>query len=468
MIRRLIEVGCLSSLAFAASCAASSNGDTGGDPTSHGDAGADSRFDASFDVTAEDSTRSDTSSSPADDTSTDPPVDAGPTWGSTCPPGSAPKVSGQVFAPNGHDPAPTSYAYAPISVTPYVPGVACDACDKAIDPFWVQTLTGVDGTFTLDLADVPATPTVKIAVRKGRFRKVVTVTPACGTTTKMPAADTTLPGSTTAGDLPKIAVSTGNSDHLDTILTALGITSFSCYEGRVASGALCPAGVAAGKKVLDLLRDATTLDTFNVLLVSCAPNIWSSYSPTDQATIKTNLAAWVNKGGRFFATDNSYDYVAQTWPDAITWQGPTGTPWPVGTLAGGGANVGVVPASGSYAATVDDPDITSWLKLPEIAVTSAPSVSISGWLKPWSVQKSLAATTTRITHGSVQFQYPSGAATTTSDLPLTAKFVVNSCGKVVYSSYHTLSSVSASGLTPQERILEYLLLDVASCVNGIK
>lgn len=468
MTRRLITVAWLSSSLLVASCAASSSGDGSGGPTSRGDASSDGFVDVSFDASPGDSARTDTASSPGDDTSTDPTVDAGPTWGSTCPPGGAPKVSGQVFAPNGHDPAPASYAYAPISVTPYVPGVACDACDKAIDPFWVQTLTGVDGTFTLDLTDVPATPTVKIAVRKGRFRKVVTVTPSCATTTKMPATDTTLPGSTSAGDLPKIAVSTGNSDHLDTILTALGITSFSCYEGRVASGALCPAGVASGKKVLDLLRDATTLDTFNVLLVSCAPNIWSSYSSADQATIKANLAAWVNKGGRFFATDNSYDYVAQTWPDAITWEGAAGPPWPVGTLAGAGANVGVVPSSGSYAATVDDPDITAWLKLPEIAVTSAPSVSISGWLKPWSVQKSLATTTTRITHGSVQFQYPSGSATTTSDLPLTAKFLVNSCGKVVYSSYHTLSSVSASGLTPQERILEYLLLDVASCVNGIK
>ena len=110
---------------------------------------------------------------------------------------------------------------------------------------------------------------------------------------------------------------------------------------------------------------------------------------------------------------------------------------------------------------VDDATLTSWLKLPEIGVTTAPSVPISGWLAPWSVQKSLATTTARLVHGVVDYDY---TGFTSADLPLTSGFIVNKCGRVIYSSYHT-DTGSTTKLSAQERILEYLILDSAGCLN---
>jgi hypothetical protein len=277
----------------------------------------------------------------------------------------------------------------------------------------------------------------------------------------MTAPQTTLPGSAPTGDdaMPKIAVGSGNSDHLDTILTALGITTYDCFEGRKTTlSANCPTAEATGKRISALLTDATTLNSYNLLFLSCAPGIWASYSATDQATITANLTAWVNAGGRLIATDNSYDYVSQAWGADLSWQGPTGSPWPVD-----GANVGDVPTGGSITATVDDADLTAWLKI--VGITTAPSVPVSGWLHNWSVMSTLPASSTQITDGTIQYTYPATGTPASLDVPLTAEFIKNRCGRVIYSSYHTLSTVTASSLTAQEKILEYLILDVAACLR---
>ncbi len=389
-------------------------------------------------------------------------VDAEPTWGSMC--GANPAVlTGQIFAPNGTDPVPAAYAYVPMRVDPILPGVACELCDTSQDPAWTSVQTGVDGRFSLDLSQVPLSVSVELAVRKGRFRKVTPISVTCGSTA-IAAGQTTLPGNVADGDMPRIAVGSGNVDHLDALLVELGITSYDCFEGRTSATNNCPAAQATGQRVKQLLSDAAALSAYNLLFLSCAPNIWDSYTAGEQSTIAANLASWVNAGGRVFVTDHSYDYVSQAWPDAIIWHGPMRVPpasWEIGTLGGAGANVGLVPQTGTtYPATVDDTTIVQWLQLPEIGVTSAPSVDVTGWLAPWSVQKALGAGTAQIVHGTVDWDY-AGSGRTSEDLPLTSQFTVNDCGRVVYSSYHT---TTAGGGAAQERILEYLMLDVASCI----
>lgn len=454
-------------------CGASSDSGTPGGVTTHDSGGHvdDSSIgvdSGGFDVGGHGDSTSGVDSSVGDDTGatsdttidTALAVDAGPTFGSSCAPGTVPKVTGTVFAPNGTDPVPNAEVYAPSVVNTYTEGVACDTCDKPIDSYYTLVKSGADGTFTLDLSSVPVSASVKIAVKKGRFRKVSIVSPACGADVTTTAAQTTLPGTTPTGEdhMPKIAVATGNSDHLDTILTALGITTYDCYEGRKTTSTNCPSAEATGKRVSALLTDSATLMTYNLLFISCAPGVWASYSASDQTTIAANLKGWVDRGGRLIVTDNSYDYVAQTWPTDLSWQGPTATPWTVD-----GANVGDVPSSGSYSATVDDADLTAWLKI--VKISTAPTIDVMGWLHNWSVMSPVPSTSTEITHGSVQYTYPSTASATTADLPLTAEFIKNKCGRVIYSSYHTLSSVTPTGLTAQEKILEYLVLDVASCLR---
>jgi hypothetical protein len=48
------------------------------------------------------------------------------------------------------------------------------------------------------------------------------------------------------------------------------------------------------------------------------------------------------------------------------------------------------------------------------------------------------------------------------DVPADSK---SACGRVVYSSYHTLGATTSTTLTPQEQILEYLMLEAGACLG---
>jgi hypothetical protein len=66
--------------------------------------------------------------------------------------------------------------------------------------------------------------------------------------------------------------------------------------------------------------------------------------------------------------------------------------------------------------------------------------------------------------------------------PLMVSFNVNSCGKVLYTSYHTegrddeilankvkpFPQYCSAEFTPQDRILEYLIFDIANCIVPVE
>jgi hypothetical protein len=410
------------------------------------DSGADAEIDADTDASV-------------------PPVDAGDdsgivTFGGSCN-GAHTTLTGTTLAPNGIDPIPHVRAYAAIQINPYPAGY-CDKCSAPLDPAYASAVSAADGTFSLDLDNVPYGATIDFAVQIGRFRKHTSIpVTACAAGT-VPAAAATLPGSSAAGDIPKIAVSAGNQDHLDAILAALGITEYDCYEGRKNGGsstATCP--LVAGKNIADVMSSPATLGTYEMVFLSCAPGAYAHYATTySTSTITQNTAAWVGAGGRMFATDTAYDWIEQPFPDAITFAGPTaaaGTPQPVD-----GANVGCSSGSTTaYAANVDDAALAAWLKI--VGFPQSPSVQIQGFIQPWSAMTQLASTSERIADGT--FSSNPSVCSSSADIPLTTQFDVGSCGRVAYSSYHTLPSVNASNLAAQEKIMEFLIFGVAGCRN---
>ena len=384
------------------------------------------------------------------------------TFGSACS-GASTVLSGVALAPNGLDLLPNVRAYVPQQVNPF-PAVYCDSCLSPIDPALVATTSDATGKFSLTLDTLPLSPSVTFALQIGRFRKVTSVAVTACQTNVVPIAAATLPGNTAAGDIPKIAVSSGTQDHLDAILSALGITEYDCYEGRKTPGASTPTcAQVAGKNIADVLQNPTTLNGYHMLLISCAPGAYANYSSNhNMATITSNTVAWVSAGGRMFATDTAYDYIEQAFPDAITFKGATaasGVAQPVD-----GANLGCSPGkTTSFAVDVTDPTLVQWLHA--VGVSSAPSVSIQGFIQPWSAIGSLPISTRLLASGSFSL-LPSVGSTTcgsSQNVPLTATFETGTCGRVAYSSYHTLSTVSAGSLSAQEKIMEYLMFNVAVC-----
>ena len=168
------------------------------------------------------------------------------------------------------------------------------------------------------------------------------------------------------------------------------------------------------------------------------------------------------------ATDMAYDYLAQAFPTALTWAGPAGSPQPVD-----GANRGCSPPNNttgpetSYGITVDDPTLASWLKI--VGYPTSPSVTVEGFYTPWSLISSLPATTTLIANGTVPVDLVGSSPSCTTptmtmkNVPLTAQFDVPTCGRAVFSSYHTYTGAGATSSSAQEKIMEYLIFDAAAC-----
>jgi hypothetical protein len=369
--------------------------------------------------------------------------------------GASTTIVGTVRAPNGIDPVSNARVYVPSQVNPMPKGVACDACGSPVDGAETETTSAPDGTFSLTLDYIPKSASVKLAVVKGRFRHIGDFAVQCGPNTA-PASATSLPGKSADGDIPKIAVGTGNKDHLDQVLVALGITEFTCLEGRKSPSSA--ASCTTTGKLSDLLtgQNGLAIDDYDMVFIGCAPGAYAAYAGLNisTATITQTLQGWTAKGGRLFVTDNSYDYVAEAFPQELAWQGPAAMPWTID-----GANVGVA-GNGMLTATVDDPVLAAWLKV--VGVQTSPMVTVGGILGNWSVQKGpVAMGTSQIADGNATFTVNNTMMT--ADVPLTTGFPVNQCGKVVYSSYHTLSTVMQNQLSAQEKILEYLMLEIASC-----
>jgi hypothetical protein len=381
--------------------------------------------------------------------------------------------------------------YAAISINPY-PANYCDKCSAPIDPAYVSTITAPDGTFTLPLDNVPVMPTIDFAIQIGRFRKHTNLAVTPCTTTAVPMAAETLPGNSTVGDIPKIAVSTGNVDHLDQVLNALGITQYDCYEGRASTSPAMPwtyskaPTCATTGQIVDVISNPTTLANYHMAFLSCAPDAYGNFTtPLGQkfvgtlgtypgrgystSTMSTNTQNWVASGGRLFVTDTAYDYIAQAFPAPITWAGPGGSPQPVD-----GANIGCAPGASPhtvlYPTTINDPTLAAWLKLPAIGFPNSPNVETLGFYQPWSMMQSLAPATELIATGTSMPIDPTYNATKCAtptmspNVPLTAQFDVPSCGRVIFSSYHTASGNNAT--SANEKIMEFLIFAAAVCHSG--
>ena len=376
-------------------------------------------------------------------------------------------VTGTELAPNGTDPIPNVRVYAASAINGY-PANYCDKCSAPLDPAYTSTVSGPDGTFSLDLDDVPASANITFAIQIGRFRKHTTIPVTACQSVSVPTAAMTLPGTHSAGDIPSIVVSSGNADHLDVVLTDLGILDYDCYEGRSAPAASTPTcAQVAGLNIADVISSAATLDGYNMAFLSCAPGAYAEFITThNQATMNTNTQNWVAAGGRIFVTDTAYDYIAQPFPSYVTWAGTGGSPQPVDTALNGCAPAGPGGESAhavQYPTNIDDATLTAWLKV--VGFSSAPSVQIQGYYQPWAAIASLSPGANMIANGTMPID-PTGPTTcssNTANLPLTTEFDVPTCGRAVFSSFHTYTGTGASAATANLKIMEYLIFAAATC-----
>lgn len=378
-------------------------------------------------------------------------------------------ISGRVMSPSGQHPVHDALVFVPKSVEEFPATVACESCEEPAGGVpLVRTTTAVDGTFKL--SGVPTGASIPLVVQKGRFRRQLTL--KIGSCKDHPLADAQvrLPSTQTEGDLPKMAVGIGAYDQIECVLRAIGIapSEFTDPDGA-GSVHLFNNGVASNgpyPPLEQLLGSSTELEKYNVVFINCTDHRWQDI--VDKPGVASNIADYVGKGGRLYVTDLSYDYVEQINDLApfiyFFGGGSMTTPQPIGKGVGGFDN-------GDIAATVSDPTLASWLEA--AGESNGSSITITDLSLGWVLMDSVSLETQSWVHGN----------TNGADRPLSATFDYNACGRVLYSSYHTrapggsdLYSVkpfpqycqsSTTSMIAQEKILEYLIFHISSCVGPI-
>lgn len=356
-------------------------------------------------------------------------------------------VSGVVYAPNGTDPVSGALVYV---VDPGGGSSVSATGDPPAEDHLAYDYSEADGSFAL--ADVP-TGMQTFKIIKGAFTLEFDHDVVAGDN-DLPAGTTTLPSTTGGGGtVEELVVVTGMYDHIENVLAKIGLgevdgtgqlvlgtEEFTLVDG---TGLLDDGDYP---NFLDYMGDPTNYENARTIFLNCGNN--DEFDFFDNATMVADLKAWIEGGGRLYATDWSYDFVEQLFPEAIDYyagvDGLSATP-----EDGDAAELGDMMLA--VDATILDPDLLAWLQA--MGVTNVDdTITIEGWLPGWAAIEALAAETV----GWVEAPVDVEAVNTTRTV--TATFAATD-GMVFFSSYHT-EEMPIVDLTPQDRILQYFVFEV--------
>ena len=377
-------------------------------------------------------------------------------------------ISGTVYDPRTTAsalPLPNVLVYATTgTVAPLPAGVQCLTASAPTEAT-SYTNTAVDGTFTL--TGVPENATYTLVIQAGKWRRQFTETVAAAPLTGLALH---MPSDHTQGDIPMIAIATGQVDALECVLLNMGIsaTEFTddnetvnpgghihLYEGSKAAGADINASTPSESV---LMSTPATLNNYDVVMFPCQG------SADGQATVAgaTNLLNYANAGGRVFGTHFSYAWLDPNPPYNSLF--PAVADWVQDQdLDDGEATINTGFNDGAI--------LAQWL-LNIGASTSYGQVSlttlrhdISGVVAP---TQSWATLNSNRDIMQFTFNAPVGAA------------AASQCGRVLFNEYHVEDIPSATGLvfpaecpastipmTAQEEMLEFALFDLSTFVTPV-
>ena len=381
-------------------------------------------------------------------------------------------ITGKVFAPNGVDPLYNTLVYVPNSaVLPFVDGVAVPHCSCGSDvsgsPL-VSTVTAVDGSFTLN--NMPVGASIPLVIQNGRWRRQIVIpNVASCVNTPVAATLTHMPTSKAQGDIPLMAFSTGSVDSLECVMRKIGILDSEFTDptgtGRVqfyiGSGDF---GFAGGAQIsantpsdTQLWGTQAAIDKYDMVLFPCQGAEFDQAPASQQIVID-----YANNGGRVFATHYSYVWLFNDSPFSTT------ATWDVDQTP----NFDADPENGTINQTFPKGlALAQWLKLLYPASTQGQILlntlrnDFDAVIAPSSLWISITDSTYTNVPMHYTFDTPVGVAATSQ------------CGRVLYDDFHVEDAennpttgvtfpaeCNNAAMTPQEKMLEFMLFDLGSCV----
>jgi hypothetical protein len=214
-------------------------------------------------------------------------------------------------------------------------GTSCDRCeDQDFGRVLNGTVTDATGHFQLD-EFIPVGTEFLLVVKAGRFRRATKLTlpqsAACQTTdlpTNLPDNPTRLPRSMSDGsavNIPRIAVTTGQVDAIECVLSKMGIATseFSNPATPVSSGPsrinlyrggpkATPRGASINAMTphdTALYGSSTQLESYDILVSDCEGTDWDQ-DGTERTANGANVRHFLNRGGRMFASHLSFSWLS--------------------------------------------------------------------------------------------------------------------------------------------------------------
>ena len=391
-------------------------------------------------------------------------------------------ISGTVYAPNGTLPLYGVTVYVPnADPGPLPDGAVCDRCadDLPGSPI-VRATTDEAGKF--QLLDVPAGANIPVVIVSGKWRRQITIpnVPQCADS-PLAADQTRFPKDHTEGDIPKIALTTGNADSLECLIRKLGVAdseitnssgtgrvNFFAGNGVSKFKAGWPGGSGQSfSSATNFWNDVNNLKPYDIVILSCEGAQNPGTKP--QAALDA-MKAYADLGGRVFASH---------WHNI----------WIEGSTQGGGNQKPAVwptIASWSNSGNLSDPaiDLIDEVNNPKGGSFATWMLNVMG--STTRDQIPLQTGTGRSTCNQVnlmkgeRWTYVSGQGGTTQNFQFTTPNEVDvgsRCGKVVFSDMHVSggpgtgdypdSCGTGTDLTPQEKALAFMIFDLSSCIGSI-
>jgi hypothetical protein len=401
-------------------------------------------------------------------------------------------ITGKVFAPNGTLPLNGVSVYIPrdLPLPPFTEGVACERCSADLPGSPIVTaVSDAAGNFRLD--NVPAGADVPLVITTGKWRRIVTIpSVAQCTDNALGVADTRLPANRTEGEIPRIAITTGNADTLECLVRKLGVSDseigktgddrrIHLYSGN--GTASFDGGFGGGSGAIPdanpFWNNLDNLKAYDIVILSCEGQ-QNANSPAKAAKPQSALdamKAYADIGGRVFASHWHNIWISGHFQG--TGSGQTPAVWnELGTWNNGQ----------NFNNTIID--VIDEVNNPKGTQFADWMVNVDGSPQTRGELPVTQARTTNVTLDQTRVERwvftkggdgpPAGRAQMfqfTTPIEITPD---QRCGKVVFTDMHVSGSpaninpypthcVGGNNLTPQEKALAFMFFDIASCVGGL-
>ena len=402
-----------------------------------------------------------------------------------CPEGTGPtSLSGKVTTPNGVLPLPNVSVYIPNApLEPITQGASCERCEDMLtgQPL-VHTTTTPNGDFYLE--DVPVGEDIPLVIQTGKWRRKVHISNVeeCVENPIVDHHQTRLPKNQSEGDIPQIAITTGECDALECLMYKIGLDdeefttntgdgSVHLFWGDYGDTGLnyyaeggtdrfdnsFPTGNLSFPDSSSWSEDLNNLLDYDIILNSCE---CGPFPEQKSQAARQALQDFSYQGGRVFLSHwhntwleggpSDFQSVA-SWAPAVS----------TNTVANGQIDTSF--AGGQR--------LREWMHQVN-GLNAAGGVDITEWrITVESINSAVAERWIYLPHSGVDWDHYFAFNT-----PVGAQ-EEDECGRVVFSDLHVAAGNVSSlqhpfptgctdaPLTPQEKALVFMLFDLSACIT---